>query len=269
MWSPDTPRWRIGLSARRLVRARTRGVWPRREIVCDSVACAPEADGAPWTGAVGALAQWLAGEGARGPSVQVVLSGSFLRWLLLEWRPELTRQHEVAAYAQLRFAETFGKAAAQWQVLHSVLPAGRAAPACAVDAALVQALRKVCNDAGARLELVAPYFGCAADHWRGALGRGTAWFGLLEPDWVSLGLLRDGAWRGLRAQRVEGDWRDVLSGLMGRMGVAAGLVEAPSSVYLAGACEPPAPSATMPFVWLRPGGAAGGAADARRLALGI
>ncbi len=269
MWSPDRPCWRIGVSARQLVRVRLRGLWPRRAVDHDSIACAAPVERVPWRDAVDGLAQWLAAETGRPPTVQVVLSASLLRWQLLPWRPELTHQSELAAFAQLRYAETFGKAAGEWQVMIALQPPGSATPACAVDAALVQALHAACARTGAQLDLVVPYFGHAVDHWRARLGAGTVWFGLIESDWLTLGLLRAGAWQSLRAQRLDGDWRAVLPGLMARMGVAAGGVPAAAKLFLAGTGAPPATSAELPFSWLCPSGLAGLGSDARRLALGV
>ena len=269
MWSPDSPKWHIGLSARRLVRARMGGTWPSKIVACDNIACAPDKDKAPWQAAVNALARLLAEEGARGATLHVVLSGHFVRWQLLDWRVELTRQREIAAYARLRFAETFGKAAGDWDVLHSLQPPGKAVPACAVDAGLVRALHAVCTDAGARLAVVTPYFASAADHWRKTLGGKTAWFGLIEPDCVSLGLLRNGDWLGLHTQRVDSDWQDVLPGMMARIGITAGLGETSAPVYLVGVDEAPIADVTMPLIWLRPNASAKGAIDGCRMAMGV
>lgn len=249
MWSPDT--LHAGLSAQRLVLAGTGAMRPGRMLSCDSLECAP-ADAAPWQPAVAALAQRLAAQRGRRPALRVVLSGRFVRWQLLPWRAELTRPQEVAAFAQLRFRETYGKAAEEWRVLHAPQPPGRAVPACAVDAALLDALRKTSKEAGARLAAVTPYFASAFDRWRGNLKNGSAWFGLIEPDCLSLGLLREGGWIGLRAQRLGEDWREALPGLMAQIGIPAGADAAPAPLYLAGEGEAPAPAADLPFTWLRP-----------------
>lgn len=269
MWSPDRPRWRIGMSSHQLVRTRGRLGWLARDLVFDSVAVEPVSQDMPWRAAVDALARWLGAANTRPPLVQIVLSGSFLRWQLLDWRAELSGQQEMAAYAKLRFADTFGKPADAWQILHAMQPPGRPTPACAAEVALLQALQGACREAGARLDLVVPYFASAADHWRSKLGKGTTWFGLIEPDWLSLGLLHQGSWQALRAQRIDGDLHSVLPGLMTRMAVSAGGLRSPAQIYLAGASVSPASLADLPFEWLRPAGAAGAGTDARRLALGI
>lgn len=269
MWSPSARILHVGLAVQRVVVARPAGLWPGRPPACDAIDCAPGPQSEPWRPAVDALARWLAEKGGPRPTLHVVLTGRFVRWQLLPWRPELTRPHELAAYAALRFRDTFGKAADDWQVLHSPQPPGRAVPACAVDAALMAALRGTCESAGARLAAVTPYFAAAFDRWRGVLSKKSVWFGLVEPDCVSLGLLRDGTWIGLRTQRADADWRAVLPGMMAQTGIAAGLAEVSTPLYLAGEGEPPRSDAGLPFAWLQPRAQAAGAVAGCRMALGV
>jgi hypothetical protein len=270
VWSPRVQTWHAGLSAQRLLLAKPAGVWPGRPAACHRIGCAPGVEGGePWRPAVTALAQWLAENGGRKPALHIVLSGRFVRWQLLPWRAELSHPKELAAYASLRFRETFGKPAEDWQVLHSPQPPGMTVPACAVDAALLAALRSTCDTAGAGLVAVTPYFAAAFDRWRRVLGKKTLWFGLIEADCVSLGLLRNGHWLGLRSQRADADWREALPGMMAQLGVSAGLSEASPPLYLAGSGEPPAPVAGLAFTWLQPKAQAQRAMADCRMAWGI
>lgn len=265
MWLPETVR--VGISARRLVVVQSGGPRPGATASVSFHRSASAAE--PWRPALAALADWLAGRGAATrPRLRIVLAGRFVRWQLLPWRAALTRPQELAAYATLRFRETHGKAVEDWQVLHAPQPPGKTVPACAVDAALLQALRGVGADSGARLVSVTPYFAAAFDRWRPMLKGKVVWFGLLEEDALSLGLLRAGDWVGLHTQRLDperGDWRAVLPAMLARIGIPAGLDQA-APLYLAGAGAPPAPVDDLPFTWLRP--RLGSLADAR-LALGV
>lgn len=256
----------VGLAAERLVLAEVSGAWRRRVTACDSLKGleAPEAE--PWRPAVAALAGRLGKQRGTGAALRVVLSGRMVRWQLLPWRPELANPREFAAYAALRFRETFGGVADAWRILPAPQPPGGAAPACAVDAGLLDALRGACEGAGLRLVEVTPYFASAFDHWRAVLGGKTAWFGLLESDCLSLGLLRGGRWAALRAQRLKKDWREELPGMMAQLGVCAGLGDAAAPLYLAGGGDEP-PAGGPPFVWLRPAARLGAAGC--RMALGV
>jgi len=269
VWSPSSNTVRVALSSQRLVVAQSGAFWSDKPGACDCVDDLPDAPSQPWQPAVAALVQWLGTKRGRKPALQVVLSGRFVRWQLLPWRAELTRPDELAAYAALRFRETFGAVAGDWQLMLSPRPPGKAVLACAVDVALMQALRTTCESVGAKLAAVTPYFAAAFDHWRGELGNKAAWFGLIESDCVSLGLLRDGDWMGLRTQRISGHWCDVLPGLMAQIGIAAGLAETALPLYLVGEGEPPTPAVGLTFTWLQPKVPAQGTLPGGRMAMGI
>jgi hypothetical protein len=242
----------VALSAQRLVVVKSGAFWPGKRVHVDCVDYPPAVQPLPWQSAVAALAQWLESKGGKKPALHIVLSGRFVRWQLLPWRPELTQPDELAAYAALRFRETFGPVAGDWQVVLSPQPPGKAVLACAVDTALMAALRTTCESAGARLAAVTPDFATAFDRWRHVLDKKAAWFGLVEPDGVTLGLLRDGHWLGLRTQRVNAHWREVLPGLMTQIGIAAGVAETALPLYLVGEGAPPAPVAGLAVTWLQP-----------------
>lgn len=269
MWLPESRALHIGLSAHHLMVAKTGGLWPGRHATCDRIDCAPVADDELWRPAVTALAQRLAEHVGKKPTLHIVLSGRFVRWQLLPWRPELTRAHEVSTYAALRFRETFGKVAEGWQVLHASQALGKTVPACAVDAALIAALRSTCEAAGARLAAVTPYYASVFDRWRNALGKKTVWFGLIEPDCISLGLLQAGSWMGLHTQRLDGDWREVLPGMLAQLGIGAGLTEEFPPLYLVGDGEQPLPVAGLACTWLCPAQPAQRALVGWRMALGV
>jgi hypothetical protein len=158
------------------------------QLACQSTKGAAE----PWRGAVDALGGWLATRAGKRLQLRVVLSGRFVRWQLLPWRTELSGRSETQAYAGVRFRETFGKVSESWEILPVAMPPGKTAPACAVDKALITALESVCKEHGARLQVVTPYFASAFDTWRAQLPGDVAWFGTVEVDSCTLGLLQGG-----------------------------------------------------------------------------
>lgn len=253
MWSLRSltaPTWHVDLSAQRLTLARS-----AKSVAVETISLASGAAGevdAPWQAAVAALAQWLATTKQKKPTLHVVLSGRFVRWQLLPWQAELGHPDELAAYAALRFREAYGKVADDWQVLHAPQPPGETVPACAVDSELVVALRATCEKAGATLAVVTPSFAAAFDRWHSTLNKKAVWFGLIESDGVSLGLLRGGHWIALRSQRVEQNWRDALPGMMAQMGIAGGVTDAHVPLYLAGGTGVDMPVADAAFTWLPP-----------------
>ncbi|MGB4345985.1 MAG: hypothetical protein WBJ21_06275, partial [Burkholderiaceae bacterium] len=261
--------WHVALSAERLAVARPVAWLPGKFTDGNVVEFAARGQTPVWQPAVAALARWLASKKGKKLALRLVLSGRFVRWQLLASQPEISRPDELAAYAALRFQENFGHAAQGWQVMHSLQPPGKNMPACAVDAALLEALRTTCESAGARLVSVSPYFAGAFDRWRHVLGKKTAWFGLIESDCVSLGLLRDGNWLGLRTQRVNEDWRDALPGMMVQTGISAGLPDPALPLYLVGDHEPPASATSLAFTWLQPKALTRDTLPGLRMAMGI
>lgn len=275
MWSAERP-WQIALAPQgaTLLRRSWRGAVLHTEHLPCSPSHAPAAaQDAPWHDAVQALGEGL----ARQPrtkltprAVRVVLSGHFVRWQLLPWRDALVHPRELAAYAGLRFREVFGTPAAQWQVAYAATAPGHAVAACAIDTALVAALRARCAAAGTRLVAVTPYASLAFGRWRRTVGQQPAFFGVLEPGHVALGLLEGGHWRSLRSARLPLEaprLGDALRRLLLQEGLVAGCDAGTVPLYLAGAREAPAAMEDLAFSWLRPRGVALPAST--RMALGV
>ena len=104
--------------------------------------------------------------------------------------------------------------------------------------------------------------------WRQAVDAPAAWFGILESDCVSLGLLSNRKWAGLHSPRLDdGDWREVMAGMLARIGVPAGIAGSSPPLYLAGDAEAPASAPGLDFSWLQP--PAGSATPLSRMALGL
>jgi len=253
VWSLRSPTWHVGMSTQRVTLSQRDGGLSSKKTVCDSIDCMADAAGSHsevWRPAVTALSQWLTGKGIKNPKLNVMLSGRFVRWQLLPWQAGVSQPKELAAYASLRFHDTFGKAADDWQVMYSPQPPGLTVAACAVDAALIEALRSSCEVVGANLTTVSPYFAFEFDRRRDRFNKKAAWFGLIESDCLSLGLLQGGQWMGLRSQRMDADWRDALPGMMAQMGIAAGVSDESVPLYLTGGCDAPKPVAGLAFTWL-------------------
>lgn len=267
MWSAR--RLHVALSMQRLVLVETSKLRPGKLIDYDTISCTEAADAEPWRPAVNALTHLLADRQSEKATLHIVLSGRFVRWQLLPWRSELTRQRELAAYASLTFRETFGSAAADWRIVQPLQSPQQAVPACAIDTALLAALHRSCEEAGAHLAAVTPYFSSVFDHWRNTFKGKTIWFGVIEADCLSLGLIQNNSWLGLRSQRLDQDWRDILPGMMAQIGIQAGLDDAASQIYLAAEPKPSRSDETGAFVWLQPQARATFDEVGCRMALGI
>jgi len=233
VWSPSAPLARVALSAHRVVIAQTQSRWPGSAPHAKQLEC-PSLDGAPvWRPAVQALADWLSAQHPK-PALHIVLSSRFTRWQLLDSKVGLSQPDEVAAYAALRFKETYGKVAEHWSLMPSPQPPGSSLPVCAVDVALLDALRHMCKEAGASLVSVAPYFSSAFDRWQSALKGTVRCFGVVETDCLSLALLGPKGFISLHSQRLDTPLYDTLPGLLVQMTVACGLSASNMPIYLVG-----------------------------------
>ena len=263
---------KIGLSSRFVYVLGAKGTSGAQiHLPCDSHLGSP---GEPWFAAVKTLSAWLKEQGDQSLRLQIALSGRFSRWQVVPWQDELSSPQERQSFATLRYRDIFGAVAEQWNVKLSAMPPGRSTPACAVDQGLIDALLAECGSSRVRIDLIAPYFSLAFDHWKHQLKGNSCWFALLEDDCLSLGLLDKGQWLSLRSQRLDGDWRAQLPAMMTQSGIASELQDQAASLYLAGdLVAPPLPlSPSGPrFDWLAPRGYAQGvsAQPGLRLALGI
>lgn len=209
-----------------------------------------------WHPAMAALSTWLRENNLKRARLHVFLSSQLVRWQLLEWQPQLVRPQELEAYARLRFRATFGTAADSWRVVHTEPLPGRALPACAIDETLLAELDSLQSIGETSVASVVPYFSAAFDRWRSSVGHKMAWFGVVEPGSLTLGLLQRGVWHGLRSARhtdpTGAGWRSVLPAMQAQIQLASGfdLSKEPPTVYLVG-CGTEAERVRDPrLVWL-------------------
>ena len=196
-------RLHIGLAPGRIALSRytgwRRGCVERREVAVGTGSGTPA-----WLAAVEALVAELAAR--RGARCDVVLSNHFCRYAVLPAQPDLASEVEVAAYARLQFEAIYGAAVvADWDVRVAAGTSDTARLACAIDAALLEALRVVCADHGVLLRSVQPLFAHAFDAARRRLATGSFWFAVAEEGRLCLGALHDRRWIDVISERVQGE----------------------------------------------------------------
>jgi hypothetical protein len=190
------------------------------------------ADGAPWRAAVDVLAAALAEPRWQGAPAQVLVSEHWVRWQLIPFSESLTRDPEIESYARMEFEAVHGERSRGWQVSVAAPRAGQAVPACAVDAALPEAVRAACEGAGVKLASFTTRFAQACERHRHRIGAGAGALAWVEPGRCTLGVFEDGAWRGIASPRVNGDAVAVLGAELAAT-VAGGAVAGPGTLHLA------------------------------------
>jgi hypothetical protein len=220
-------RLRIGLAPDRIVLAGYGGGLKPRLERAEATTVEPRPGAPRWQAAVEALPAVL--ESAGPCRATVILSNQFVRYAVLPANPALSREDEWLAYAQHRLQAIHGNAIEGWDLrVCETAPRG-ARVAAAVDRALLDALDAAVTGAGGTLESVQPYLMSAFNRARPA---GDGWLVIEEAGRLTLGLIQDGAWRSIRARRVDGPWRHELAGILEQESAALGLEQPCTEVYL-------------------------------------
>lgn len=153
---------------------------------------------------------------AQGCEVFVVLSSYLVRYQLLAWSAGLASEEEWLAFAQHRFASTYGDGAKAWEIRVSGAPKGRARVASAMDRCLLESLREIPG-----VVSVQPYLMAAFNAYRQALPS-ASWLVLHEPGRFTIGLIVDDAWKAVRTRQAPARWRESLPDLLEREASATG-----------------------------------------------
>lgn len=155
-----------------------------------------------WDGALAALDAVLTEPRWRKADAEVLLSGHFVRVHLLPWSASLATDAERLAYARAELEAVHGERVRDWTLVLDDAPVGQAAPVCAIDTALLDALRVKCAVAALKLRSVRPQFAVALEQHRAPLRVRNGGFAFAEAGRLTLALYQAGACRWLANPRV-------------------------------------------------------------------
>jgi hypothetical protein len=199
------------------------GLGPDRLIVSGAKAIDVPPGSGGWDAAVKSLDEALAS--ARGGEASVVVADQFARYVLLPWNETLKTEEQWLALARHRFSGLHGARAAEWDV--RVTATGPKGPrlACAVDLALIAALKGAFLARQIALISVQPFLVAAYNRIRRMVGNGSCWVVVEEQGRITLVLIRNGAWLAIRGRRCDERWRIVLPEILEREAAFLGLSE--------------------------------------------
>lgn len=171
---------RLGVGHDSLALVRTSRVFgARRTVLAEARIDAPEPE--ILARALGTL---LAGAGARGWPLSVVLADELARIWQVAPPPQAASPADLEAACAMRFAGLFGAPPAGWTIAAD-WQAAQPFLAAALPAALTDALAQSARAAGCILVEVAPQFVAALNGWR-RLRRPGAWFGLVHGEVLTI-----------------------------------------------------------------------------------
>ena len=211
---------RVVLSPQRVDLMRRRGWLSRGQDAKESRAVAVAASGEPWLGSIEELERVLQGAQWTSARLNVVLSSQFVRFQLVPWQADLRHTDERLAYARYLFKEVYGAMSEGWEIRLSEEPPGAHSLACAIDHALLEALRRAAAAGGCRLRSVQPRFVEAFNHLRRGLRGDSVIFAFSEPGRLCAGHLRKRTWRALRNEAEPGRAGAALPAVLGQLALA-------------------------------------------------
>ncbi|HTD91597.1 MAG TPA: hypothetical protein VK663_13095 [Burkholderiales bacterium] len=161
-----------------------------------------------WDGAVGALraeaAQWQNDN----LSVRIVLSNHFVRYALVPPTKGVSSADETLALARFHFAKVHGENSRGWDIRLSSMPSGAVHVACAVDSALLLALRaSFPQTQRPRLASVQPLLMSVFNSGGSFIPDSGVWLVVAEADRTCVALLKGKTWHAI--QNVKGRYSDV------------------------------------------------------------
>lgn len=163
-----------------------------------------------WDGAIEALrieaTQWRRDK----LSVRVVLSNHFVRYALVPSSKAVSGHTEELALARFHFQKIHGDASRDWDIRMSLARPHAPRLACAVDTALLDALRQVFVQKQApQLESVQPLLMSVFNSGCHTIPDSGAWLVMAETDRACVALLAGKTWRAV--QNVRGQFPDAAS----------------------------------------------------------
>lgn len=222
----------VSIERGRIAMVRCRG-WIRRQLVSEQV-FAGEAEDGKSVPVLDWLGRQLAAAALPGTIAHVVLSDQLVKSFVFESVPGLRHLDELKASIRARFEESFGLNAEAWEISADLAPFTRSFLVCAIERRLLASLRQVFDAHCIVLISVRPFVVSEFNRWRRRIGRGDAWFSVLERDGLTLAWLAGGAWAAVRTYRTPGEPIAALPHLLARERLANGIDSSGQRLWLAG-----------------------------------
>lgn len=168
----------------------------------------------PWRGAIDAMTEAMQELPPR-TRCRIITSSVFARYALVPFSPALARREANEALAAHVFRHVHAERAQSWRFRVAPAPAGFNRIACALDAALVDAIATTARSRRLMLAAVEPVLVAGFNAARARLPLSFR-FAAVEPERLVLGLSVAGQWRRIVTERCSGDVNAALARLLAR-----------------------------------------------------
>ena len=178
-------------------------------------------------------------------SVRIVLSNHFVRYALVPHSKDISGSEEELALARFHFSKLHGDTSRGWDIRLSPAQSSGARLACAVDAALIEALHQCFpRNERPRLSSVQPLLMSVFNSGGAFIPDSGAWLVMAEPNRACVALLKGKTCHAV--QNVKGQFSDAEAwiGLVERERWRVNLDAVPDTILVHAAQEPCVPSRT-------------------------
>jgi hypothetical protein len=157
---------------------------------------------------------------ARGTRCRLIVSNALARYALVPFSAALVGREANETLAAHVFRGTHGERVEGWRIRVTPAPRGHRRIACALDAALLEAIAAAAQEHGLHVSAIEPAWAAGFNAARRRLPA-SCWFAVSEPGRLVLGLLIDGEWRHIAAERCGADVPAALRQAVARAAILA------------------------------------------------
>lgn len=183
-----------------------------------------------WSGALLVLEAILKQQEWQHARAQVILSGDLVRYRTAPWDDRLNLE-ERTVLLHHRFEEVYGESMRTWQVAIADVGYGKQGLACAFDSRLIEDLRETFARSTLKLISVQPLLMAAFNRWRRQISSQGAWFVFAESSRLTIALIQNGEWQGIRSKTCEPGCESTLELLLEREALHHGIEVATMPIY--------------------------------------
>lgn len=150
-----------------------------------------------WQGSITLLSEQLKLAKWRDTQAEVIISNHFSHYAVVPWRETIATLSEQEAYTKHLFISQFGDTAKGWHIRTATAAYGKSTLASAVSERLVQACKKLFDEAGVHLKAINPHLMVAMNQVQAETDilQNANWLVVAANGRLCIGLIEQNEWR--------------------------------------------------------------------------